>query len=88
MLTRETILQTNDLLRQEVSIPELNDSACVRELSGPEREEYSKEEDKLPDDDVVGKMALLASMTVCDETGALLFTQDDREALRDRKSVV
>ena len=86
ILTREMILQADDLRRELVSIPEWGGEVYVRSLTGAERDQFEAGMMKI----VVGgtpvvklelARARLASLTMCDESGQRLFTEADVVAL-------
>jgi len=87
-LTRDSILQSNDLKTEQVKIPEWNGSVFVRTMSGWERDEFeasigdARKNGRL---DIRGLKARLVTLTAVDESGKLLFAAGDVEALQ-RKS--
>src|SRR3954468_15256349 len=85
MLTREQILQTNDLPSETVAVPEWGDGAevHVRTMSGTERDGFEQEiiEARKTGAELVNIRARLAVKTVCDSNGTRLFTDEDVEAL-------
>ncbi len=85
-LTREMILQANDIRREDVDIPEWGGKVCVRGMTGSERDAF--EEMILAGRGKDAKVNLrnirakLVAQTVIDpETGQYLFTDDDIKAL-------
>jgi hypothetical protein len=74
VLTRDQILGADDLKKEEVQCPDWNGSVFVRTLTGLERDRFEQSYDvKNPN----GVRAQIASATVCDEAGNLLFTPAD-----------
>lgn len=78
MLTREQILGSRDLQAVEVRVPEWSGSVFVRPMSAGERERW---EGFVTGETKERIRATLASRTVCDDAGELLFTEADVEAL-------
>jgi hypothetical protein len=93
VLTREQILQAQDLPTEAVEVPEWGGSIYVRGLSGTERDafEASVIAPRLDKNGSSGSMdmrnirAKLAALCIVDENGERLFTDKDVEAL-GRKS--
>lgn len=87
ILTRDKILSSPDLPREEVQTPEWGGSVFVRTMSGSERDAFVHHciEQK---DDIRGLKARLLCLTLCDETGSRLFGDDDQEALDAKSSKV
>jgi hypothetical protein len=84
-LDRATILQARDFTFETVPVPEWGGDIMVRTMTNKEREALddwylSKDGEK----NLKGFRALLAASTVCDDTGALLFTPDDIPALEQK----
>lgn len=81
-LTREQILEADDLRMEEVMVPEWGGTVWVRGMSGAERsmvEEYTASHP--------GREALRAIVTATctrNEAGERLFTLEDVEALNDK----
>ncbi len=86
MLTRDQILQANDLPRERVDVPEWGGVVYVRTMTAQERDDFEQStlgEDGRPS---MGNIrARLAVCTVVDEDGNRLFEDGDAEAL-GRKS--
>ncbi len=78
MLTREQFLAPIDLERVEVPVPELGDSVFVRAMTAGERDRFESEQLQTEGRDF---RARLATYTVCDAAGVLLFTPADVPAL-------
>lgn len=81
MLTREEILQKQDLKTRKVDIPEWDGHVFIRPMTSTERDNWESkvlsENGKTPPQ----LRATLASQLVCDETGKQLFSEEDIEAL-------
>lgn len=88
-LTRAAILAAEDLRREPVRVPEWGGVVWVRTLTGEERDRWEtmafvSEDGKVrANEDNI--RARLVALTACDETGDLLFSVGDIEAL-GRKS--
>lgn len=82
VLTKDEILSAEDLKREEVDVPEWGGAVFVRMLTGRERDNLeafwlrSKEAGSY-----ANARATLVALTVCDESGARLFSDADIEAL-------
>jgi hypothetical protein len=81
LLTREAILQADDLLKELVPTPEWERDGYVyvRVMTGIDRETF---ETHLRDQGTI--RAWTAVLTVCDAEGQLLFTHEDLAALCQR----
>jgi hypothetical protein len=85
ILTKAQILAAQDLITETVAVPEWGGDVLVRSLTGTARDQY--EADFLLIDTSKGKpsydmdlenaRARLVALSVVDEDGALLFTDDD-----------
>lgn len=78
MLSRDQILalrvSPSELTRQEVPVPEWNDTVCVRVMTGVERDRF---EVRLNETKRTNYRASLVAFTACDEKGVRLFTESD-----------
>lgn len=81
VLTRDQILQANDLPREVVEVPEWGGQVIVRALTGTERDAWEAETFKLNGQTVQPDLrdirARLVARAVIDESGARLFTDRD-----------
>jgi hypothetical protein len=92
-LTREQILEANDIQKEKVNVPEWGGDIYVKGLSGIANEEFQESIIEIKED---GKRkvtykymrAKLLALTICDETGKLLFSEADIKALDDKSSYV
>jgi len=78
ILTREQILEADDLKSEEIPVPEWGGSVLVRPMSGSERDAFEARYAK------VGKQnirAASAAASICDENGQAIFSVSDIEAL-------
>jgi L-asparaginase II len=78
LLTRDSILQAEDLPRREVPVPEWGGSVYVRMMTGSERDAFEAVHLKNP---TVETRARIAVATVCDDTGKNLFDPGDVAAV-------
>ena len=89
LLTREAILQADDLPRELVEVPEWGGALYVRALTGAERDAFEQSivetRGKNTRMNLRNIRARLVALTVVDEDGNRLFSDDDVEAL-GRKS--
>jgi hypothetical protein len=89
-LTREAILAVPDRTIEEVSIPEWGGKVFVRNMSGAERDQFEASlieiRGKRQIFDMVNVRAKLVSLSVCDEAGGLLFTEQDVRALGEKSA--
>jgi len=94
LLTREQILQANDLPRERVPVPEWGGELFVRTMTGSERDAFESEsvifESKgrtAPNMDALNQTrARLCARTICDEQGQRLFSDADVAALGAKSS--
>ena len=87
-LTRAQILKAKDYKSEEIQVPEWGDSVFVRSMSGTQRDAFIGYCHDHKDDNDDSATAMLLSLTLCDEDGALLFSQDDIDALNDKDANV
>lgn len=83
MLTRESILQADDLKRELVKVPEWGGEVYVRVMTGTERDALEQKVfiNRKPGDTVQNIRAAYAAYTICDENGKQIFTHEDIAAL-------
>lgn len=82
MLTREQILNADDLTKQEVAIPEWGGSVFVRSMTAAERDAYeSSLLDKKGNVNYKDARASLVVVSCCDESGKALFSKTDIKLL-------
>ena len=82
MLTREDILQADDLKRIEVKVPEWNGSVYVRQLNGEDGVAMVEAMRDSEGNIVASRMIpVTVAFTACDEEGNLLFAINDVEAI-------
>lgn len=68
-----------------VKVPEWGVSVYLRELSGAERFSVSRQ---LSDDKDIDASAVLLTLSIVDEAGARIFSDDDAPALAQKNSAV
>ena len=89
LLTREAILQADDLPRELVEVPEWGGSVFVRTLTGSERDAFEAEsvvfhpkgQSEPNMESLKQTRARLCARCICDEKGQRLFTDEDVSAL-------
>jgi len=85
VLNREAILAAKDLPRELVEVPEWGGAVYVRALTGAERDQFEASIVEQRGRDVRMNMrnirAKLVALTVVDEDGQRIFTDDDVAAL-------
>lgn len=85
LLSKDSILAADDLPYKDVAVPEWGGAVRVRAMSGGERDAYEAMIYEIKGDNVkvnhVNARARLVALSVVDETGAMLFSVDDVEAL-------
>ena len=87
MLNIEAILETDDLRRELVQVPEWTGDVYVRTLTGTERDAFEQsmvgKKSKMNLDNVRARFAVL---TICDDAGKRLFTDEDAKVLGDKSA--
>ena len=95
MLTRDEILNVNDIKIVTVPVPEWGGEVYVRGMTGSERDRFEsrivkisvtpkgKKSTKV---DMVDLRAKLCSATVCDSEGKLIFTESDIRKLSKKSA--
>ncbi len=88
-LSRAAILEAQDILYEDVEVPEWGGWVRVKSLTGSERDEFEgslfKTSGKIQKVDISDIRAKLVAKSICDEAGARVFTDQDI-ALLGRKS--
>lgn len=84
-LTRDEILAVKDIRLEEVKVPEWGGSVFVKGMIGAERDKFETSlvemRGKVQVANLNNARAKLAALTICDEKGTRLFTEQDVEAL-------
>lgn len=87
-LTRDQILNADDLKTENVDVPAWGGTVRVRTLTGKDRDAFAESLPVLPDGttDVSNYRAALLAYTIVDENGALVFSKDDVIALGNKSA--
>lgn len=81
-LTREQILEADDLVTEEIFVPEWGDKLFVRTMTGTERDAWnSRSTDEDGERDMVDYSARLCVVCVVDEAGVRIFSDSDGHRL-------
>jgi hypothetical protein len=81
ILSRDAILSAQDLKREEVAVPEWGGAVLVRTMTGAERDAWEQSLANGGKIDVSNVRARLVAACTIDESGALLFSAADAQAL-------
>lgn len=81
MLTRDQILAAADLPCEDVDVPEWGGTVRVRTFTGADRDAFEAAMGEKGKRRLVNIRARLASLTIVDENGKLVFSEDDIEML-------
>lgn len=85
-LNKAAILAADDLPRESVTVPEWGGEVLVRTMTGTERDAF--ETSLLEKDRRMENMrARLVSLTLCDETGERMFSDDEVTALGKKSAM-
>ena len=102
MLTREQILNVQDLEIKEIAVPEWGGSVYIKQLTRGQQDEYQKRqygsarmkmqkrtgENEVYSVSVYGHDTYLVVCAVCDEDGNQLFTDADVKKLKEKNGAV
>lgn len=90
MKTADEILNYDDTLKREkVDVPEWETELFVKVMSGAERDRWELSTTALlKTPNLANIRASLCVMTICDEKGKRIFTNDQINALGDKSAVV
>jgi hypothetical protein len=85
-LTKDQILESNDLKNEAVNVPEWGGTVYVRTMTGADRDQFeSSMVSVMPDGtrktDMTNLRAKLVALTIVDEAGARLFDTSDMDRL-------
>lgn len=81
-LTRDEILGRDDSKRERVDVPEWGGHVFVRTMTGSQRDRC----DEMLKNNRIGFRAFFASVTVCDDTGELVFKDADMAVLNGKSA--
>jgi len=88
-LTKEQILNSQDLIKEKIEVPEWGGVIFVRTMTGAERDSF---EQGIVNDDRTANLsnirAKLCALTVIDEEGKRIFTDDDVKGIGEKSSLV
>jgi hypothetical protein len=84
-LNKAKILAADDVKLEEVAVPEWGGSVFVKVLSGTDRDKF---EDAYSTEKMKNFRARFLVMTLCDEKGQRLFTDEEMNELGKKSSVV
>lgn len=91
-LSREQILQALDRVMEPVEVPEWGGVVYVRNLNGRARDKFEASRFRMRGKEVEviheNTRATLLSLSLCDESGALLFTESDIAQLGEKSAAV
>lgn len=90
LLSRDQILQADDLTHEDVEVPEWGGTVRVRTLTGSERDAFEQSvitrRGKQVDMNLENLRAKLAALTIVDEDGERLFSEADVQALAQKSA--
>jgi hypothetical protein len=87
VLTKEQILEADDLKRETVDTPEWGGEVLLRELRGRERDAFEEGSlDKQRNVSMANMRARLVSISAIDEEGERLFTNNEAAQLGDKSA--
>jgi hypothetical protein len=91
LLTRDAILQAQDLPRELVSVPEWGGEVYVRALTGAERDAFEQsiveQKGKSTKMNLQNMRAKLVALTVVDEEGKRVFSDADAKLLGQKSAL-
>jgi len=80
------ILEFNDLRVEPVPVPEWNTTLYVRSITAKEQDAWSAETVKQKQENRANFQASFLVLCMCDESGALLFSRKDADALGNKSA--
>lgn len=91
VLTKAQILSAVDVCIEEVYVPEWGGTVYIRNLNGKGRDAFEGSRIRIKDNNKVEMIhentrAKLLSLTLCDEHGTLLFSEEDVAALGEKNA--
>ena len=94
LLTKQAVLQAQDVVKEQIEVPEWGGSVLVRSITAAERGQIEAaaarfKENKGKDDSFARNFTVkFAAMSMCDEKGERLFKDEDLAALAQKNSAV
>ena len=88
-LTKDQILNADDLPTREVEVPEWGGAVKIRSLSGKERDSFEdtiQKRKKGQSIELKGLKVLLLSLTIVNENNSSMFTEEDLEKLNAKSA--
>jgi hypothetical protein len=86
MLSKESIFQINDVQIVPVDVPEWYGSVCVKTITAKDQDVWSAEVAKQKKESRANFQASFLVMCICDESGTLLFSRSDADALGNKSA--
>lgn len=86
MLSKELILQANDVQIEKVPVAEWGGDVFVKTITAKEQDAWSADVADQKKDNRANFQASFLVMCICDEAGDLLFTKEDADALGDKSA--
>jgi hypothetical protein len=90
ILTKKDILTADDIKRELVTVPEWGGDVLVRGMTGAERDKFESGIREQKNNGFVLNLAnvraKLSSLTICDEDGKRLFSEQDVQALSGKSA--
>jgi len=84
-LSRSAILNVNDTKLDKVNVPEWGGDVCIKTLTGTERDIF---EDSYADQKMKQFRVRFLVLTLCDESGNRLFTNEEIDVIGSKSSTV
>ena len=83
ILTKEQILQAQDIKKEKVEVPEWGGAVYVKTMTAAEKDKFEKSVMGKPgsEPDIEGVRAKMLAQTIVDEQGKLLFTLEEVDLL-------
>ena len=90
LITREQIIHAQDMQVELVAVPEWGTDAIVgvRAMTGREHAEFTARILAVKEDEAFSQRAFLCALTLCDEHGGRLFSQDEVSILESKNAQV
>jgi len=85
-MNAKEILEFNDSRIEPVAVPEWNTTVYVRSITAKEQDAWSAETVRQKKENRENFQASFLVLCVCDESGALLFSRSDAEALGNKSA--